>query len=107
MRDEICYLNEVVVDFLIVNMGVIVIGIGICVELGYVEKCVKVLCEIIGFDFKLLLDLVGVILDIFCLVGYVLVLKRIVVKVNKICNDLCLLVSGLCCGLGEFNFLVM
>ena len=91
LRDEIRHLNEAAADFLT----------------GYAEKCVKALCEITGFDFKLSSDLVGATSDTSCLVGYASALKRIAVKVNKICNDLRLLASGPRCGLGEFNLPAM
>ena len=58
-------------------------------------------------DFKLSSDLVGATSDTSCLVGYASALKRIAVKVNKICNDLRLLASGPRCGLGEFNLPAM
>ncbi|MBS5108157.1 MAG: aspartate ammonia-lyase [Phocaeicola vulgatus] len=107
LRDEIRHLNEAAADFLTVNMGATAIGTGICAEPGYAEKCVKALCEITGFDFKLSSDLVGATSDTSCLVGYASALKRIAVKVNKICNDLRLLASGPRCGLGEFNLPAM
>ena len=107
LRDEIRHLNEAAADFLTVNMGATAIGTGICAEPGYAEKCVEALCEITGFDFKLSSDLVGATSDTSCLVGYASALKRVAVKVNKICNDLRLLASGPRCGLGEFNLPAM
>ena len=41
--------------------------------------------------------------DTSCLVGYASAMKRVAVKMNKICNDLRLLASGPRCGLAEFN----
>ena len=44
---------------------------------------------------------------ICALVGYASAMKRVCVKMNKICNDLRLLASGPRCGLGEFNLPAM
>ena len=52
---------------------------------------------------KLAEDWVGATSDTSCMVGYMSALKRVAVKINKICNDLRLLSSGPRCGLGEIN----
>ena len=107
LEDEIKHLNEAAADFLTVNMGATAIGTGICAEPGYAEKCVAALCTITGLEFKLSDDLVGATSDTSCLVGYASAMKRVAVKMNKICNDLRLLASGPRCGLGEFNLPAM
>lgn len=107
LADEIKHLDEAAQDFLTVNMGATAIGTGICAEPGYAEKCVASLRDITGWDIKLSGDLVGATSDTSCLVGYASALKRVAVKVNKICNDLRLLASGPRCGLGEFNLPAM
>ena len=107
LTDEIKHLNEAADDFLTVNMGATAIGTGICAEPGYSEKCIKALRDITGWDIKIAEDLVGATSDTSCLVGYASALKRIAVKMNKICNDLRLLASGPRCGLGEFNLPAM
>ncbi len=107
LRDEIKHLNEAANDFLTVNMGATAIGTGICAKPGYAEKCVAALAEITGWDIKLSDNLVGATSDTSCLVGYASAMKRVAVKVNKICNDLRLLASGPRCGLGEFNLPAM
>ena len=107
LEDEIKHINEAAEDFLTVNMGATAIGTGICAEPGYAEKCVKAMCDITGLKFRLADDLVGATSDTSCLVGYASALKRIAIKMNKICNDLRLLASGPRCGLGEFNLPAM
>ncbi|MDE6669691.1 MAG: aspartate ammonia-lyase, partial [Muribaculaceae bacterium] len=107
LTDEIKHLDEAAADFLTVNMGATAIGTGICAEPGYAEKCVQALRDITGWDIKLSGDLVGATSDTSCLVGYASALKRVAVKMNKICNDLRLLASGPRCGLGEFNLPAM
>lgn len=107
LEDEILHLNEAAEDFLTVNMGATAIGTGICAEPGYAEKCVAALGKITKLPFKISKDLIGATSDTSCLVGYASALKRVAVKLNKICNDLRLLASGPRCGLGEFNLPAM
>lgn len=107
LTDEIKHLEEAAADFLTVNMGATAIGTGICAEPGYSELCIKALRDITGWDIKIAEDLVGATSDTSCLVGYASALKRVAVKMNKICNDLRLLASGPRCGLGEFNLPAM
>lgn len=107
LTDEIKHLNEAAADFLTVNMGATAIGTGICAEPGYAEKCIAALRDITGWDIRLSDDLVGATSDTSCLVGYASAIKRLAVKVNKICNDLRLLASGPRCGLGEINLPAM
>ena len=107
LRDEIKHLNEAAADFLTVNMGATAIGTGICAEPSYAEKCVSALAKITNLPFTLSGDLVGATSDTSCMVGYAAALKRVAVKMNKICNDLRLLASGPRCGLGEFNLPAM
>jgi len=107
LREEIKHLDEAAADFLTVNMGATAVGTGICAEPGYAEKCVAALSEITGWKMKTAEDLVGATSDTSCLVGYASALKRVCVKMNKICNDLRLLASGPRCGLGEINLPAM
>ena len=107
LTDEIKHLNEAAADFLTVNMGATAIGTGICAEPGYAEKCIAALRDITGWGIRLSDDLVGATSDTSCLVGYASAMKRLAVKVNKICNDLRLLASGPRCGLGEINLPAM
>lgn len=107
LEDEVKHLDEAAADFLTVNMGATAIGTGIAAEPGYAELCVANLAEITGWDIRLAADLVGATSDTSCLVGYAAALKRVCVKMNKICNDLRLLASGPRCGLGEFNLPAM
>lgn len=107
LNNEIIHLNEAAEDFLTVNMGATAIGTGICAEPGYAEKCVSALAELTQLPYRLSDDLVGATSDTSCMVGYAAALKRVAVKLNKICNDLRLLASGPRCGLGEFNLPAM
>ncbi|WP_300110228.1 aspartate ammonia-lyase [uncultured Alistipes sp.] len=103
LRDEIAHLNHAAEDFLTINMGATAIGTGICAEPGYAEKCTAAIGRITGWNIRMTDDMVGATSDTSCLVGYAAAMKRVAVKMNKICNDLRLLASGPRCGLGEFN----
>ena len=107
LRNEIKNLNFAAEEFLTVNMGATAIGTGIAAEPEYAEKCVKALSKLTGWDVKLSDDLVGATSDTSCLVGYSSAMRRVAVKMNKICNDLRLLASGPRCGLGEINLPAM
>ena len=107
LRNEIKNLNFAAEEFLTVNMGATAIGTGIAAEPEYAEKCVKALSKLTGWDVKLSGDLVGATSDTSCLVGYSSAMRRVAVKMNKICNDFRLLASGPRCGLGEINLPAM
>lgn len=107
LEQEVANLNYAAQDFLTVNMGATAIGTGITSEPGYAEKCVAALRQITGLEIRLAKDLVGATSDTSCMVGYSGAMRRIAVKMNKICNDLRLLASGPRCGFGEINLPAM
>ena len=107
LEQEVANLNYAAQDFLTVNMGATAIGTGITAEPGYAEKCVAALRQITGLEIRLADDLVGATSDTSCMVGYSGAMRRIAVKMNKICNDLRLLASGPRCGFGEINLPAM
>lgn len=57
----------------------------------------------IGLEIVLVEDLIEVIFDCGVYVMIYGVLKCLVMKFFKICNDLCLFFFGLCVGLNEIN----
>lgn len=107
LEQEVANLNYAAQDFLTVNMGATAIGTGITSEPGYAEKCVAALRQITGLEIRLAEDLIGATSDTSCMVGYSGAMRRIAVKMNKICNDLRLLASGPRCGFGEINLPAM
>ena len=107
LEQEVANLNYAAQDFLTINMGATAIGTGITSEPGYAEKCVAALRQITGLEIRLAEDLVGATSDTSCMVGYSGAMRRIAVKMNKICNDLRLLASGPRCGFGEINLPAM
>jgi aspartate ammonia-lyase len=86
-----------------VNLGGTAIGTGINTSPEYAELACRYLAEIAGIPLVLSPDLVEATQDAGSLVQLSGVLKRIAVKLSKICNDLRLLSSGPRLGLHEIN----
>ncbi|MES0811732.1 aspartate ammonia-lyase [Roseibium sp. SCPC15] len=84
-----------------VNLGGTAIGTGVNAPKGYGRKVVAILSEISGFPLKQSGNLIEASSDLGAFVTFSGVLKRIAVKVSKICNDLRLLSSGPRAGFGE------
>ena len=89
--------------FLEVNMGATAIGTGINSEPGYSDKVIKHLRRITGLDLVLAPNLVEATQDTGAFVMYSSAVKRLAVKLSKICNDLRLLSSGPRAGFNEIN----
>ncbi|MFA8433601.1 MAG: aspartate ammonia-lyase [Marinifilaceae bacterium] len=103
LEEEVERLNQNARLFLEVNMGATAIGTGINSEPGYSEKCVNYLREITKLDVVLAGNLIEATPDTGSYVMYSSAVKRLAVKLSKICNDLRLLSSGPRCGLNEIN----
>ena len=86
-----------------INMGGTAIGTGLNAKPGFAELCAKKLTELTGEKFIAAPDLVEATPDTGAYVSYSGALKRLAVKLSKICNDLRLLASGPRCGLKEIN----
>jgi aspartate ammonia-lyase len=89
--------------FLEVNMGGTAIGTGINADPRYSKCCVNHLWEITGLPVSLASNLVEATQDTGAFVIFSSAVKRLAVKLSKICNDLRLLSSGPRAGLGEIN----
>ncbi|UKJ07742.1 aspartate ammonia-lyase [Solitalea lacus] len=85
------------------NMGATAIGTRINAPEGYPELCTKYLAEISGIPITLAEDLIEATSDTGAYVQISGTLKRSVIKISKICNDLRLLSSGPRTGLNEIN----
>lgn len=107
LKREIRILNEAAKDFLTINMGATAIGTGICSQPGYSELCTRALVDVTGLNIKLDDNLIFITSDNSCVVRYSSILKRLAIKVGKICNDLRLMSSGPRCGLSEINLPAM
>lgn len=103
LEEEVGNLNRNVELMLEINMGATAIGTGLNAVPGYAELCTKKLAELTGENFTLGKDLVEATPDTGDYVSYSGALKRLAVKLSKICNDLRLMASGPRCGLHEIN----
>jgi aspartate ammonia-lyase len=77
-----------------VNLGGTAIGTRVNTPPGYAEVAVAELARVSGLEAKLASDLVEASSDTGAYVTFSGVLKRIAVKLSKVCNDLRLLSSG-------------
>jgi aspartate ammonia-lyase len=103
LEEEIQRLDENAKLFLEINMGATAIGTGINADPRYSAICLAYLKEITGLDLKLAENLVEATQDTGAFVMYSSAVKRLAVKLSKICNDLRLLSSGPRAGLNEIN----
>ena len=103
LSEEIERLNQNSKLFLEINMGATAIGTGINSEPGYAAKVLVHLRRITGIDLDLAANLVEATQDTGAFVMYSSAVKRLAVKLSKICNDLRLLSSGPRTGINEIN----
>lgn len=89
--------------FLEINMGATAIGTGINADPDYTPLCVKHICQITGMPFVAAANMIEATNDTGAFVIYSSAVKRLAIKLSKICNDLRLMSSGPRCGLGEIN----
>lgn len=103
LEEEIKRLTENVELFLEVNMGATAIGTGINADPKFPAAVMKHLKEISGLEVTLAKNLVEATQDPGAFIMYSSALKRLAVKLSKICNDLRLLSSGPRAGINEIN----
>lgn len=89
--------------FLEVNMGATAIGTGINSDPDYTPLCIKHLREITGYPIVAATNMIEATNDTGAFIMYSSAVKRLAVKLSKICNDLRLLSSGPRTGFGEIN----
>ena len=103
LEEEISRLDNLSKLFLEINMGGTAIGTGLNAPIGFPKICADKLSEITGENFVPAINLVEATPDTGSYVIYSSALKRMAVKLSKICNDLRLLSSGPRAGLNEIN----
>jgi aspartate ammonia-lyase len=86
-----------------VNLGGTAIGTRVNTPAGYPERAIAELAQVSGFEVKLAANLIEASSDAGAYVTFSGVLKRISVKLSKICNDLRLLSSGPRSGFNEIR----
>ncbi len=103
LTEEIDRLESNMRLFFEINMGATAIGTGINADPEYAGLCTKHLGEITGLPLLEASNLVEATSDTGAFIMNSSALKRLAVKLSKICNDLRLLSSGPRCGLNEIN----
>ncbi|RXK00195.1 aspartate ammonia-lyase [Arcobacter sp. CECT 8986] len=86
-----------------VNLGATAIGTGINTKKEYQKKVINHLRDVTGVDYESAGDLIEATQDTGVFVHISGILKRVAIKVSKICNDLRLLSSGPRAGFNEIN----
>ncbi|ATA89464.1 aspartate ammonia-lyase [Capnocytophaga stomatis] len=107
LEEEITRLNNLSDLFLEINMGGTAIGTGLNAPKNFPKICAEKLAKATGEAFVPAADLVEATPDTGSYVIYSSALKRMAVKLSKICNDLRLLSSGPRAGLNEINLPAM
>jgi len=107
LEEEIANLERNAVLLREINMGGTAIGTGLNAVPGFAELCTAKMTEFSGDHFEKASDLVEATPDTGAYVSYSAALKRLAVKLSRICNDLRLMASGPRCGLHEINLPAM
>jgi aspartate ammonia-lyase len=103
IKEEIKNLRRVRDQVMEVNLGATAIGTGVNAPKGYSELAISFLSEYTKANFTKPENLIEATSDCGAYVMLSGALKRLAVKLSKICNDLRLLSSGPRCGLNEIN----
>lgn len=103
LNEEIRALDYTSKLLLEINLGATAIGTGLNAPTGYQALAVKHLAEVTGLEVVAAEDLIEATSDCGAYVMTHGALKRLAVKLSKICNDLRLLSSGPRAGLNELN----
>lgn len=107
LEEEIANLQRNVDLLLEINMGGTAIGTGLNAAPGFPKICADYLSKATGENFVAGHNLIEATPDTGAYVSYSSALKRLAVKLSKICNDLRLLASGPRCGFNEINLPAM
>ena len=103
LTEEVERLDENKVLLYEQNMGATAIGTGINADPDYPVLCCKYLCEVTGLPMVVSPNMIEATNDTGAFVMNSSAMKRLAVKLSKICNDLRLMSSGPRCGLNEIN----
>ncbi|HAY93896.1 aspartate ammonia-lyase [Shewanella sp.] len=103
LREEIKSIKRCQELLLEVNLGATAIGTGLNTPVGYSALAIKYLADITGRAYVPAEDLIEATSDCGAYVMLHSAIKRMAIKMSKICNDLRLLSSGPRTGLKEIN----
>lgn len=103
LKEDEARLREAMLLIQEINLGATAIGTGINTDPDYANLACRYLNEYSGLPLTRAEDMVEATQDTGAFVQLSGVLKRVAVKLSKVCNDLRLLSSGPQAGLGEIN----
>ena len=103
IKEDVSRLGEAAALFREVNLGATAIGTGINADPRYAALAVEELARLSGQPMVLATNLIEATSDMGAFVLFSGVLKRVAVKLSKICNDLRLLSSGPRTGFAEIR----
>ncbi|MGO1900395.1 MAG: aspartate ammonia-lyase [Brachybacterium sp.] len=103
IEEDVERLTRTAAAFQEINLGATAIGTGITTDPRYAQLATEELSSLTGIDFMVSVDLVEATSDTGAFVTFSGILRRIAVKISKICNDLRLLSSGPRAGFHEIN----
>lgn len=103
LEEEVSQLVAASDALLVVNLGATAIGTGLNTPDGFTHLAVEKLSEVTGKPCKAAPDLIEATSDCGDYVMVHAALKRLALKLSKVCNDLRLLSSGPRAGLNEIN----
>jgi len=93
--------------FAVTNLGGTAIGTGIAADAQFTSTVVQELRDVTGMPITIADDLIEASSSLGAMLFFSGILRRVAVKISKICNDLRLLASGPRCGFGEINLPAM
>ncbi|NGM47079.1 aspartate ammonia-lyase [Rhodobacter sp. SGA-6-6] len=105
VEQDLRHLRTALAELTAVNLGGTAIGTGITAPEGYGPCARAHLAAISGYEIRAAEDLIEASSDMGALVAVSAALRRVVLRLSKICNDLRLLSSGPRAGLGEIHLL--
>lgn len=103
LKEEVKLVHYTMQLLLEVNLGATAIGTGVNTQFGYQQAVIEALCHVTDLPIVASEDLIEATSDCGAYVIIQSALKRLAIKLSKICNDLRLLSSGPRAGLNEIN----
>ena len=103
LKEEIERIENNATLFYEVNMGGTAIGTGLNASPDYMKKVIEYLAEYSGYPIVSATNLVEATQDTGAFIMFSSAIKRLAIKLSKMCNDLRLLSSGPRAGLNEIN----
>lgn len=103
LKEDVQRIDEAANLFREINMGATAIGTGLTAKSEYSSLVIEEISLISGIELVPSANLIEATSDMGAFVLFSSVLKRVAVKLSKVCNDLRLLSSGPRAGLNEIN----